>query len=178
MSVHGAFAVVGHLRSATRAGVSARSATFIGHALDGRCTLKPSTPRAHRFPCSGLVAFGALGASRALGSGAKARSVRSSGAFSKVAVARAWLQMSPALALRLAQRPGRRSVRAPASPVRQGAVRFNALRSSGIGACLVRTVPSARLCPNLSFERTSNGEARLRFFPSAFAPLAAAQLQR
>ena len=151
MSVHSAFAVVGHLRSATRAGVGARSATFIGHALDGRCTLKPPTPRAHRFPCSGFVALGALGVSREFGSSARARSVRSSGAFSKVAVAREWLLMSPALALRLAQRPGRRSVRAPASPVRQGTVRFNALRSSGIGACQVRTVPSARFLDQIEF---------------------------
>ena len=178
MSVLVAFAVVSHLRVAARADRGARSATFIGRAMEGRCTLKPPTPRAHQSPCSGLVAFGALVVSREFGSGAKALSVRSSGAFSKVAVARAWLQMSAALALRLAQRPGRRSIRAPASPVRQGAVRFNALRSSGIGACLVRAVSSARLCPNPSFERTSNGGARLRFFPVAVPPLAAAQLQR
>ena len=31
---------------------------------------------------------------------------------------------------------------------------------------------------NLSVERTSNGEAHLRFFPSAVPPLAAAHLQR
>ena len=174
----GAFAVVGHLREAARAGRGACSEISVGRAVVRLCTHGRNVPRAQPDARSSLSTLGALEALRGLWSGSKNRSARNSSALLMVAVARAWLQPFVLLALRCAQRPGRRSVRAPASPVPLASARIGTRLSTSFCALRVQALPSATLCPNQSFERTSNSEARLRAPAWPQELLAAAQLQR